>query len=117
MRPDLADRERAAGSQRRGQLSLELLMDVLIVMSLIGIALAALQQTESKTGRQRMIYAQQLELEEEARAIDVLGQFRWAAMEINRSYQIDSYHLRVQENGQLIEVKTLYGERYDLEPV
>lgn len=102
----------------RGQITIEWLMDFMLVLVMVAFMLTVLQGIEGETRAQKELQQLTFELEEEARAVDILSNsFSHAYVEVEGVYRIDQNRLLQENRGDWVEIKTLYGGEYEKEPV
>lgn len=102
----------------RGQLSLEWVLDILIVLALIGAMLGALDSMGQKAGSYRQFHAERLRLESQARSIDGLGSsFRYGSVQLNGTLRVDGGRILQSYGDRDIELTTLFRGSYEKEPV
>jgi len=101
-----------------GQLSIEFLMDFLILLAFIGLAAAALQHMETAAAGEHAKYSTVLGLEAEARALDVYYTFPPPGM--SAPYTGDGmidHGIQRETNGGWVAIPIMAGDGSHAEPV
>ncbi|HLC68450.1 MAG TPA: hypothetical protein VJH24_01305 [Candidatus Bilamarchaeaceae archaeon] len=102
----------------RAQISIEVLIEFLILLSIVGLMLGTLQIFE-KDMRTHVAYQTSLEeAERYARTLDVqTASFPRGGFDPVQRYMVDAHRVLVPQGGQWVVVETLYGEPNEKEAV
>ncbi len=94
----------------KAQLSMEFLLDVVIVMFAIGIMATALHIVQDKVQKQQDYYEILLDVEEYARSLDALASsFSYGYLSMDAVYKVDSGRVIGKYGDEVILAGTLYG--------